>query len=179
MKIVEKSSKIRKIWKIPFCGVKICKKEPGSFLGRRFWPPIWKAKSMKIRKNASQKPSEFEAFSERAPGGAFGALLGVPELENEGKSMIFESKSVPKGLFFFVFLVWFFQTFLLDFFVWLRFSRCERFLQNVPGTMVFTMFSAHSHFVQTLFFQSFPFKFASGFRLISVLIFIEKIVKIK
>ena len=80
--------------------------------------------------------------------------------------------------FFFVFLVWFFQTFLPDFSVWFRFSRCERFLQNVPGTMVFTMFSAHSHFVQTLFFQSFPFKFASKFRLFFALFFIEKIEKI-
>ena len=75
---------------------------------------------------------------------------------------------------FFVFVALFFQTFLPDFLVWFRFSRCERFLQNVPGTMVFTMFSAHSHFVQTLFFQSFPFKVASGFRLFSVLIFLEK-----
>ena len=80
--------------------------------------------------------------------------------------------------FFFVFLAWFFQTFLPDFSVWFRFSRCERFLQNVPGTMVFTMFSAHSHFVQTLFFQSFPFKFASKFRLFFALFFIEKIEKI-
>ena len=80
--------------------------------------------------------------------------------------------------FFFVFLVWFFQTFLHDFSVWFRFSRCEWFLQNVPGTMVFTMFSAHSHFVQTLFFQSFPFKFASKFRLFFALFFIEKIEKI-
>ena len=80
--------------------------------------------------------------------------------------------------FFFVFLALFFQTFLPDFSVWFRFSRCERFLQNVPGTMVFTMFSAHSHFVQTLFFQSFPFKFASKFRLFFALFFIEKIEKI-
>ena len=81
-------------------------------------------------------------------------------------------------VFFFVFLVWFFQTFLPDFSVWFRFSRCERFLQNVPGTMVFTMFSAHSHFVQTLFFQSFPFKFASKFRLFFALFFIEKLRKL-
>ena len=81
------------------------------------------------------------------------------------------------AVFFFVFLVWFCQSFLPDFFVWLRFSRCERFLQNVPGTMVFTMFSAHSHFVQTLFFQSFPFKFASKFRLFFALFFIEKLRK--
>ena len=80
--------------------------------------------------------------------------------------------------FFFVFLALFFQTFLPDFSVWFRFSRCERFLQNVPGTMVFTMFSAHSHFVQTLFFQSFPFKFASKFRLFFALFFIEKIEKL-
>ena len=80
--------------------------------------------------------------------------------------------------FFFVFLALFFQTFLPDFSVWFRFSRCERFLQNVPGTMVFTMFSAHSHFVQTLFFQSFPFKFASKFRLFFALIFVAKIEKI-
>ena len=80
--------------------------------------------------------------------------------------------------FFFVFLALFLQTFLPDFSVWFRFSRCERFLQNVPGTMVFTMFSAHSHFVQTLFFQSFPFKFASKFRLFFALFFIEKIEKI-
>ena len=79
---------------------------------------------------------------------------------------------------FFCFLALFFQTFLPDFSAWLRFSRCERFLQNVPGTMVFTMFSAHSHFVQTLFFQSFPFKFASKFRLFFALFFIEKIKKI-
>ena len=46
------------------------------------------------------------------------------------------------------------------------------------GTMVFTVFSAHSHFVQTLFFQSFPFKFASKFRLFFALFFIEKIEKI-
>ena len=78
----------------------------------------------------------------------------------------------------FVFLALFFQTFLHDFSVWLRFSRCERFLQNVPGTMVFAMFSAHAHFVQTLFFQSFPFKFASKFRLFFALFFIEKIEKI-
>ena len=44
--------------------------------------------------------------------------------------------------------------------------------------MVFTMFSAHAHFVQTLFFQSFPFKFASKFRLFFALFFIEKIEKI-
>merc|ERR1712139_621827 len=44
--------------------------------------------------------------------------------------------------------------------------------------MVFTMFSAHSHFVQTLFFQSFPCKFASKFRLFFALFFIEKIEKI-
>ena len=44
--------------------------------------------------------------------------------------------------------------------------------------MVFTMFSAHSHFVQTLFFQSSPFKFASKFRLFFALLFIEKIEKI-
>ena len=80
--------------------------------------------------------------------------------------------------FFFVFLAMFFQSFLPDFSVWFRFSRCERFLQNVPGTMVFTMFSAHSHFVQTLFFQSFPFKFASKFRLFFALFFIEKVEKI-
>ena len=80
--------------------------------------------------------------------------------------------------FFFVFLALFFQTFLPDFSVWFRFSRCERFLQNVPGTMVFTMFSAHSHFVQTLFFQSFPFKFASKFRLFFALFFIEKMRKL-
>ena len=80
--------------------------------------------------------------------------------------------------FFSVFLALFFQTFLPDFSVWFRFSRCERFLQNVPGTMVFTMFSAHSHFVQTLFFQSFPFKFASKFRLIFALFSIKKIEKI-
>ena len=80
--------------------------------------------------------------------------------------------------FFFVFLALFFQTFLPDFSVWFRFSRCERFLQNVPGTMVFTMFSAHSHFVQTLFFQSFPFKFASKFRLFFALFFIEKLRKL-
>ena len=79
---------------------------------------------------------------------------------------------------FFVFLAWFFQTFLPDFSVRCRFSRCERFLQNVPGTMVFTMFSAHSHFVQTLFFQSFPFKFASKFRLFFACFFLEKIEKI-
>ena len=78
----------------------------------------------------------------------------------------------------FVFLALFFQIFLADFSGWFRFSRCERFLQNVPGTMVFTMFSAHSHFVQTLFFQSFPFKFASKFRLFFALFFIEKIEKI-
>ena len=80
--------------------------------------------------------------------------------------------------FFFVFLALFFQTFLPDFSVWFRFSRCEWFLQNVPGTMVFTMFSAHSHFVQTLFFQSFPFKFASKFRLFFALFFIEKLRKL-
>merc|ERR1712139_530379 len=44
--------------------------------------------------------------------------------------------------------------------------------------MVFTMFSAHSHFVQKLFFQSSPFKFASKFRLFFALFFIEKIEKI-
>ena len=78
----------------------------------------------------------------------------------------------------FVFLALFFQTVFDDFLVGFRFSRCERFLQNVPGTMVFTMFSAHSHFVQTLFFQSFPFKFASKFRLFFALFLIEKIEKI-
>ena len=64
-----------------------------------------------------------------------------------------------------------------DFSVWFRFARCERFLQNVPGTMVFTMFSAHAHFVQTLFFQSFPFKLASKFRLFFALFFIKKLRK--
>merc|ERR1712139_740476 len=44
--------------------------------------------------------------------------------------------------------------------------------------MVFTRFSAHSHFVQTLFFQSFPCKFASKFRLFFAWFFIEKIEKI-
>ena len=78
----------------------------------------------------------------------------------------------------FVFLALFFQTFSDDFLVWFRFSRCERFLKNVPGSMVFTVFSAQSHFVQTLFFQSFPFKFASKFRLFSALFFIEKVKKI-
>ena len=80
--------------------------------------------------------------------------------------------------FFFVFFGIVFPPFLPDFLVWFRFSRCEWFLKNVPGTMVFTMFSAHSHFVQTLFFQSFPFKFASKFRLFFALFFIEKIEKI-
>ena len=80
--------------------------------------------------------------------------------------------------FFFVFLALFFQTFLPHFSVWFRFSRCELFLKNVLGTMVFTVFSTHSHFVQTLFFQSLPFKFASKFRLFFALFFIEKIEKI-
>ena len=53
---------------------------------------------MQIRKNASQKPSKFEAFFKRAPGAVFGALLEVPEVENLGKSMLFESKSVPKWM---------------------------------------------------------------------------------
>ena len=44
--------------------------------------------------------------------------------------------------------------------------------------MVFTLFSAQSHFVRTLFFQSFPFKFASKFRLFFALFFLEKIEKI-
>ena len=69
--IKEKSIKIRKIWKIPFCGAKVCKMVQGCFLGNLFWPPIWEPKSMKIRKNASQKPSQFAAVFERAPGGAF------------------------------------------------------------------------------------------------------------
>ena len=80
---------------------------------------------------------------------------------------------------FFVFLVLFFQSFWSDFLVWFRFSRCEWFLKNVPGSMVFTVFSAHSHFVQTLFLQSLPCKFASKFRLFFVLIFVEKIEKIR
>ena len=79
---------------------------------------------------------------------------------------------------FFCFLVLFFQTFLDDFLVWFRFSRCEWFLKNVLGSMVFTVFSAQSHFVQTLFFQSFPFKFASKFRLFFVLIFRKKLRKL-
>ena len=49
---------------------------------------------------------------------------------------------------------------------------------NVLGSMVFTVFSAQSHFVQTLFFQSFPFKFASTVCLFFVLNFVEKVVKI-
>ena len=69
-------------------------------------------------------------------------------------------------------------SFLDDFLVWFRFSRCEWFLKNALGSMVFTVFSAQSHFVQTLFFQSFPFKFASKFRLFFALFFIEKIEKI-
>ena len=80
--------------------------------------------------------------------------------------------------FFFVFLALFFQTFFRCFLVWFRFSRCEWFLKNVLGTMAFTAFSAQSHFVQTLFFQSFPFKFASKFRLFFAFFFIEKIEKI-
>ena len=44
--------------------------------------------------------------------------------------------------------------------------------------MISTMFSAQSHFVQTLFFLSCPFKFASKFRLFFALFFIEKIEKI-
>ena len=76
------------------------------------------------------------------------------------------------------FLALFFQTFLDDFLVWFRFSRCEWFLKDVLGSMVFTVFSAHSHFVQTLFFQSFPFKFASKFRLFFVLVFEEKLRKL-
>ena len=80
--------------------------------------------------------------------------------------------------FFFVFLALFFHTFLPDFLVWFRFSRCEWFLKNVLGTMVFTVFSAHSHFVQTFFFQSFPCKFAFKFRLFFVFFFGRKIEKI-
>ena len=73
------------------------------------------------------------------------------------------------------FLALFFQTFLDDFLVWFRFSRCEWFLKNVLGSMVSTVFSAQSHFVQTLFFQNSAFKFPSKFRLFSVLIFIENL----
>ena len=79
---------------------------------------------------------------------------------------------------FFCFLALFFQTFLDGFLVWFRFSRCERFLKNVLGSMVFTVFSAQSHFVQTLFSQSFSFKFPSKFRLFFVLIFIENLKKL-
>ena len=80
--------------------------------------------------------------------------------------------------FFFGFLALFFHTFLPDFLVWFRFSRCEWFLKNVLGSMVFTVFSAQSHFVQTLFSQSFSFKFPSKFRLFSALIFIENLKKL-
>ena len=60
--------------------------------------------------NASQEPSKFEAFFTRAPGAVFGAHLEVPELENGGKSMFLESKSVPKWMLkMFVFLALFFQ----------------------------------------------------------------------
>ena len=57
------------------------------------------------------------------------------------------------------------------------FRVASGFLKNVLGTMVFTVFSAHSHFVQTLFFQSLPFKFASKFRLFFAVFFIEKLRK--
>ena len=72
----------------------------------------------------------------------------------------------------------FFQTFLDDFLVWFRFSCCEWFLKNVLGSMVFTVYSAQSHFVQTLFFQSSPFKSPSKFRLFFVLIFRKKLRKL-
>ena len=96
LKLVKNGPQSGKSANVIFYPQKESKNEPNLFLEGPFWDPIWEPKSPKMRKNASQKASKFEAFFKGRPEQYFWQILGPRRSKLGQKLTFFEPKSVEK-----------------------------------------------------------------------------------